>query len=102
MIFQCDSVSFLLFVSFNRSANYRRATGTCELSEMDRSTLAGTNAFQPKEGSEYLENHCIEEPNKLCEFKRLPGRILKTVDSVYQEVSSVDECRELCLNSPYR
>ncbi|KAH8418049.1 hypothetical protein KR222_010949, partial [Zaprionus bogoriensis] len=85
-----------------RSANYRRATGTCELSEMDRSTLAGTNAFQPKEGSEYLENHCIEEPNKLCEFKRLPGRILKTVDSVYQEVSSVDECRELCLNSPYR
>lgn len=69
---------------------------------MDRSTLAGTNAFQAMEGSDYLENHCIEEPNKLCEFKRLPGRILKTVDSVYQEVSSVDECRELCLNSPYR
>ncbi|XP_034116447.1 uncharacterized protein LOC117576034 isoform X2 [Drosophila albomicans] len=85
-----------------RSANYRRDTGTCELSEMDRSTLAGTNAFQPKPGTDYLENHCIDEPNKLCEFKRLPGRILKTVDSVYQEVSSVDECRELCLNSPYR
>ncbi|KAM8707282.1 hypothetical protein ACLKA7_011385 [Drosophila subpalustris] len=85
-----------------RSANYRRDTGVCELSEMDRSTLAGTNAFQPKPGTDYLENHCIEEPNKLCEFKRLPGRILKTVDSVYQEVSSVDECRELCLNSPYR
>ncbi|XP_060648460.1 uncharacterized protein LOC132786083 isoform X1 [Drosophila nasuta] len=85
-----------------RSANYRRDTGTCELSEMDRSTLAGTNAFQPRPGTDYLENHCIDEPNKLCEFKRLPGRILKTVDSVYQEVSSVDECRELCLNSPYR
>lgn len=54
------------------------------------------------DGTDYLENHCVEEPNKLCEFKRLPGRILKTVDSVYQEVSSVDECRELCLNSPYR
>ncbi|EDV93617.1 GH19413 [Drosophila grimshawi] len=85
-----------------RSANFIRESGVCELSEMDRSTLAGTNAFQAMEGSEYLENHCIEEPNKLCEFKRLPGRILKTVDSVYQEVSSVDECRELCLNSPYR
>ncbi|XP_032585926.1 uncharacterized protein LOC6579715 [Drosophila mojavensis] len=85
-----------------RSANYKRATGVCELSEMDRSTLAGTNAFQVMDGTDYLENHCIEEPNKLCEFKRLPGRILKTVDSVYQEVSSVDECRELCLNSPYR
>ncbi|XP_030558208.1 uncharacterized protein LOC115760824 [Drosophila novamexicana] len=85
-----------------RSANYKKSSGACELSEMDRSTLAGTNAFQVTEGTDYLENHCIEEPNKLCEFKRLPGRILKTVDSVYQEVSSVDECRELCLNSPYR
>ncbi|XP_046865368.1 uncharacterized protein LOC6647167 [Drosophila willistoni] len=85
-----------------RSANYERVSGSCELSEMDRLTLAGTNAFQTMDGSDYLENHCIEEPNKLCEFKRLPGRILKTVDSVYQEVSSVDECRELCLNSPYR
>lgn len=32
----------------------------------------------------------------------MSGRILKTVDSVYQDVSNIDECRELCLNSPYR
>lgn len=122
------------FVSY-RSANYYKSTGICELSEMDRITLAGSNSFQPNEGkttsrlfkdcaikrhfnsfqklvankmlimftaSDYLENNCAEEPNKLCEFKRLSGRILKTVDSVYQDVSSVDECRELCLNSPYR
>lgn len=69
---------------------------------MDRFTLAGSNAFQAHAGTEYLENNCAEEPNKLCEFKRLPGRILKTVDSVYQDIGSVDECRELCLNSPYR
>lgn len=56
----------------------------------------------PKIGVDYLENNCAEEPNKLCEFKRLSGRILKTVDSVYQDVSNIDECRELCLNSPYR
>lgn len=85
-----------------RSANYYKSTGVCELSEMDRITLAGSNSFQPNEASDYLENNCAEEPNKLCEFKRLSGRILKTVDSVYQDVSSVDECRELCLNSPYR
>ena len=85
-----------------RSSNWYPATGTCELSEMDRLTLAGTTAFQIKEGAEYLENNCAEEPTKLCEFKRLSGRILKTVDSVYQDVSSVDECRELCLSSPYR
>ncbi|CAO1439784.1 unnamed protein product [Diamesa serratosioi] len=85
-----------------RSSNWYPATGVCELSEMDRLTLAGSNAFQPKIGAEYLENNCAEEPTKLCEFKRLSGRILKTVDSVYQDVSGVDECRELCLSSPYR
>lgn len=74
----------------------------CELSDMDRITLAGSSAFKPNDDIDYLENACAEEPNKLCEFKRLSGRILKTVDSVYQDVSSVDECRELCLNSPYR
>lgn len=74
----------------------------CELSEMDRLTLAGSSAFVPRTGAEYLENNCAEEPTKLCEFKRLSGKILKTVDSVYQDVSSVDECRELCLSSPYR
>lgn len=85
-----------------RSANYYRASQTCELAEMDRFTLAGSNSFQPHEGTEYLENNCAEEPNKLCEFKRLSGRILKTVDSVYQDIGSIEECRDLCLNSPYR
>lgn len=69
---------------------------------MDRLTLAGSNAFQPTDGYDFMENHCVEEPSKLCEFKKLNGRILKTVDSVYQDVGSVEECRELCLNSPYK
>lgn len=152
---RCNSYIFYLFFFFAilfhcRSANYYQATGLCELSEMDRITLAGSNAFQVADGmytivhysfihlfyawlkllilslflqinnlfpfiivknicvfvcvagADYLENNCAEEPNKLCEFKRISGRILKTVDSVYQDVSNVDECRELCLNSPYR
>jgi hypothetical protein len=69
---------------------------------MDRLTLAGSSVFQAADGYDYMENNCVEEPSKLCEFKKLNGRILKTVDSVYQDVGSVDECRELCLNSPYR
>lgn len=74
---------------------------------MDRLTLAGSSAFQQSNARadneiDYLENNCAEEPNKLCEFKRLSGKILKTVDSVYQDVPSIDECRELCLSSPYR
>lgn len=51
---------------------------------------------------DYLENNCVEEPTKLCEFKKMSGRILKTVDSVYQDVQTIEECRELCLNSPFR
>ncbi|XP_062536166.1 uncharacterized protein LOC134205176 [Armigeres subalbatus] len=85
-----------------RSANFYQSTLTCELSDMDRITLAGSSAFQSAATSDYLENNCAEEPTKLCEFKRMSGRILKTVDSVYQDVASVDECRELCLSSPYR
>lgn len=85
-----------------RSASYNNATGSCELSTMDRITVAGSTSFQVADGYEYMENNCVEEPTKLCEFKKLSGRILKTVDSVYQDVGSVDECRELCLNSPYR
>lgn len=69
---------------------------------MDRLTVAGSSAFQTAKGVDYLENHCVEEPVKLCEFKKLAGRILKTVDSVYQDVGTSDECRELCLNSPFR
>ncbi|KAK2581473.1 hypothetical protein KPH14_005139 [Odynerus spinipes] len=85
-----------------RSANYANATKTCELSDMDRLTVAGSNAFQTDKAFDYLENHCVEEPVKLCEFKKLTGRILKTVDSVYQDVGTSEECRELCLNSPFR
>lgn len=96
----CDSI--INSLSLCRSANYYRASQTCELAEMDRFTLAGSNSFQPHVGTEYLENNCAEEPNKLCEFKRLSGRILKTVDSVYQDIGSIEECRDLCLNSPYR
>lgn len=85
-----------------RSANYYRDSGLCELSDMDRITLPGANNVEAYDGADYLENNCAEEPNKLCEFKRISGKILKTVDSVYQDIASIDECRELCLNSPYR
>lgn len=86
----------------HRSANYNNATAECEMSDMDRLTVAGQGVFEPTNGMDYLENNCVDEPVKLCEFKKFPGRILKTVDSVYQDVGSLDDCRELCLNSPYR
>ncbi|XP_030370990.1 uncharacterized protein LOC115621471 [Scaptodrosophila lebanonensis] len=85
-----------------RSANYYRHSGLCELSDMDRITLSAGTSVEPYDGADYLENNCAEEPNKLCEFKRISGKILKTVDSVYQDINTIEECRDLCLNSPYR
>ncbi|XP_046397609.1 uncharacterized protein LOC124164362 [Ischnura elegans] len=86
-----------------RSANYNNQTGDCVLFEMDRTTLGGdirTSFKKAKEpGSEYMENACVDEPSRLCQFRSLPGVLLKTADSVLRDVGSPDECRELCLSS---
>ncbi|KZC09394.1 hypothetical protein WN55_11137 [Dufourea novaeangliae] len=44
-----------------RSSNYVNATKQCELSDMDRLTVAGSNAFQSAKGYDYLENHCVDD-----------------------------------------
>ncbi|GFQ71758.1 uncharacterized protein TNCT_730661 [Trichonephila clavata] len=44
----------------------------------------------------------VLDPVRLCEFRKLNGKILKTVDAVYQDVTSLDECRQKCLSVNYR
>lgn len=91
-----------------RSSNYDTENGDCSLSDMDRASIVPTHdmkmrTYGPSGGSvEYIENNCVDEPKKLCDFRPIEGKILKTVDFVYQNVKSVDECREKCLSSPYR
>ncbi|XP_037075431.1 uncharacterized protein LOC119096634 [Pollicipes pollicipes] len=85
-----------------RSASYTAETSECQLSDMDRHTSASMGAFQEQEGTDFLENNCVDEPVKLCEFQGLEGRILKTVDSVHQQVETIEECRELCLAANFR
>ena len=51
---------------------------------MDRHTVAGTETFIESTEDEYLENNCVDDPVKLCDFQLLENRIMKTVDSVYQ------------------
>jgi hypothetical protein len=82
-----------------RSANFNNGSGECALSDMDRITLSGTGAFQ-KAGVavaaaagkkrqadagaavddvvvdmdyDYLENNCVDEPSKMCDFRRVCG-----------------------------
>ncbi|KAA0192345.1 hypothetical protein HAZT_HAZT001565 [Hyalella azteca] len=74
----------------------------CSISDMDRHTVVGSGSFKRSENTDFLENNCVDDPVRLCEFQKMEGRILKTVDSVFQEVESLDECKQLCLEAPYR
>lgn len=92
-----------------RSFNFDSTSGQCTLSAMDRHTLSvagstGTRNFRPadKPGIDYFESNCVREPNKLCDFKAIKGKVVKTVDSVYQGVATDDECRRKCLESQFR
>ena len=61
-------------------------SGDCRISDMDRHTVASTGDFLASADDQYLENNCVDDPVKLCDFQLLENRIMKTVDSVYQVI----------------
>ncbi|XP_076307552.1 uncharacterized protein LOC143223443 isoform X2 [Tachypleus tridentatus] len=87
-----------------RSANFDLSTGECAISDMDRHSIpSGSRYFAPSNDRiEYLENNCVDEGVKLCEFQKVNGRIVKTVDAVFENITSLDECRKMCISVPYR
>ncbi|KAG0445088.1 hypothetical protein HPB47_023912, partial [Ixodes persulcatus] len=86
-----------------RSANYEPSSGDCALSDMDRHSVVGDRYFVPSsETNEYLESNCVDDPVRLCEFRSVNGKILKTVDAVFQNITTLEDCRRVCLHVPYR
>merc|ERR1719219_2362467 len=85
-----------------RSAQYSRATGECRLAAMDRQSMSGRPGFAEADGVDYMEVNCVESPSKLCQYEKVRGKILKTVDAVYQAIASEEDCRDLCNNAPFR
>ena len=67
-----------------RSASFSVKSGECSLSDMDRFSVIARSAYQSAEGIEYFESNCVDDPVKMCDFQKTEGRILKTVDAVYQ------------------
>lgn len=57
---------------------------------MDRHTIAGTGQFIASPDDEFMENNCVDDPVRLCDFQLLENRIMKTVDSVYQVKKSFE------------
>ena len=52
---------------------------------------------------QFSERNCIVgEPRRLCIYDRVKGKILKTVDSVYQAIDSREDCEDLCNSAPFR
>lgn len=49
-----------------------------------------------------MYQHFFPAPVRLCEFRKLNGKILKTVDAVFQEVKTLEGCRKKCLGVDYR
>ncbi|QQP54376.1 Putative LOC101887535, partial [Caligus rogercresseyi] len=67
-----------------------------------RHSQAGTPGFRPTDSTDYLEINCVSDPKKLCVYDKTKGKILKTVDSVYQAIASKEDCQDLCNNAPFR
>ena len=45
-------------------------------------------------GAVYAELACVPKLQEMCEFTKLRNRILKTVDAVYEDLETTEECRE--------
>merc|ERR1719219_1831112 len=85
-----------------RSAQYTTDTGECRLAENDRHVMAGRPGFAAQEGVDYMEINCVSDPSELCLYNKVRGKILKTVDAVYQAIASEEDCRDLCNNARFR
>lgn len=60
--------------------------GECALSDMDRFSVTARSAYSGADKVEYFETNCVDDPVKMCDFQRTEGRILKTVDAVFQVI----------------
>lgn len=83
-----------------RSANYNTTAGICELSDMNRFTVASSNSLQKSKDMMYIENNCVYEPTERCHFKALKGLLPRHVDAFY-EIDMHDDCKTLCLNATF-
>jgi len=72
------------------------------MSELDRYSVSSTSPFVANENMDYMESQCVREPKKMCDFKKINNKLLKTVDSLHEGIGSLEECRDLCINAPFR
>lgn len=69
---------------------------------MDRFSVTARSAYSTAADVDYFETNCVDDPVKMCDFQRTEGRILKTVDAVYQvrPVVSIQFKRSMTVGFP--
>ncbi|XP_065569020.1 uncharacterized protein LOC136032661 [Artemia franciscana] len=85
-----------------RSATWEASTESCLLSDNDRHSVTFRGGFSTSNGSFYMESNCVDDNVKLCDFVKKEGRILKTVDAVFEDIESFEDCKKLCLDGNFR
>lgn len=90
------------FIFICRSTWWDPEKTECTMSDVDRYGLGILGKFQENETIDYMESQCVVEPNRMCEFRKIENRLLKTVDALYEGIATLDECRQLCLEAPFR
>lgn len=77
-----------------RAAAFDREGKSCAMSQIDRN-MAGRKALVALESKhDYIELACGLKPDRMCEFQSIREKIMKTVDAVYLDTESTDECRQ--------
>ena len=87
-----------------RAINWRADSSECDLLSLDRHVMAGRPSFVEDAASTYFEKNCVEDPStkRLCIYETVKGKILKTVDSVYQARSPFLDLAGFFLAVPLR
>ncbi|KAG8227680.1 hypothetical protein J437_LFUL006991 [Ladona fulva] len=90
-------------VSSNKEGTLRRRSPKIK-QKLRGGQATGSKAEESSPGNEfdYIESNCVSEPVKMCDFQEIEGKILKTVDSVRQDVGTLEDCRNLCLEANFR
>lgn len=75
---------------------------------MDRFTVSGRPPVSNRSADvmDYMESNCAADqqqqqhqhpPPRMCDFAEVSGRLLRTADAIYENVATMDRCKELCL-----
>ena len=75
--------------------------------ELNRHSIASNFHFEKyfiksNKTVEYIESNCVQEASAMCFFKRIRNKVLKTVDSLYEQIKDEEQCKQLCLNTNIR